>query len=400
MKSALSHLNSSGQPEQVAIRCTLLRGGTSKGVYLHEQDIPAPGPVRDRVLKRIMGTPDVMQIDGLGGTHLVTSKMAIIKRSSHPDADIDYTFAQVDIDRDVIDYEGNCGNISAGVGPFAIDAGLVEITSPVTQVRICNTNTGKLFTAHVQVEGGRSKVEGDFAIAGVPGTGAELFLDYINTIGAKTGKMLPTGKVVDVIKLESGKSLDATICDVANPCVFVRAPDIGLVGDELPERINQDEALIRLLKEIRGKAGQMSGLCSDWRKIDEEMALLPMLVFVAPPANYIDLNKAVVEAGKIDLRSRLIFLNRCHEAMAGTGSMCTAAASRIEGSIVNQAIGNRAAQNDTLRIGHPLGVMTVKVKSHPANVLGGVEFEGLGFSRTARRIMDGFVYVPATTFSA
>jgi 2-methylaconitate cis-trans-isomerase PrpF len=392
-------MNASGQSEQVAIRCTLLRGGTSKGVYLHEHDIPGPGLVRDRVLKRIMGTPDVMQIDGLGGTHLVTSKMAIIKRSTHPDADIDYTFAQVDIDRDIIDYEGNCGNISAGVGPFAIDAGLVDIVTPITQVRIHNTNTGKLFTAHVPVAGGRAKVEGDFAIAGVPGTGAELFLDYSNTIGAKTGKMLPTGKVVDVLTLENGTELEATICDVANPCVFVRAADIGLVGDELPERINQDDALIGLLREIRGKAGEISGLCSSWRKVDEEMALLPMLVFVSPPADYIDLNKAVVDARAMDLRSRLIFLNRCHESMAGTGSMCTAAASRIAGSIVNEAIGERAAQSDTLRIGHPLGVMTVKVKSHAANVLGGVAFDGLGFSRTARRIMDGFVYVPATTFT-
>lgn len=393
-------MSASEGPEQVAIRCTLLRGGTSKGVYLHEQDIPATGPVRDRVLKRIMGTPDVMQIDGLGGTHLVTSKMALIKRSRHPEADIDYTFAQVDIDRDIIDYEGNCGNISAGVGPFAIDAGLVEITGPVTQVRIHNTNTGKLFTAHVPVQGGRAKVEGDFAIAGVPGTGAELFLDYSNTVGAKTGKVLPTENVTDVIRLEDGSELEATICDVANPCVFVRAADIGLVGDELPDRINGDEALVGRLREIRGKAGQISGLCSDWRRVDEEMALLPMLVFVSPPADYIDLNKATVRAGSMDLRSRLIFLNRCHESMAGTGSMCTAAAARIRDSIVHQAVGEEAEERETLRIGHPLGVMTVKVRSHPANVLGGVEFDGLGFSRTARRIMDGFVYVPASTYTS
>lgn len=392
-------MNSIGQPEQVAIRCTLLRGGTSKGVYLHEQDIPEPGEIRDRVLKRIMGTPDVMQIDGLGGTHLVTSKMAIIKRSSHPEADVDYTFAQVDIDRDIIDYEGNCGNISAGVGPFAIDAGLVEITSPVTVVRIHNTNTGKLFSAHVPVAGGRAKVEGDFAIAGVPGTGAEILLDYSGTVGAKTGKVLPTGNIVDILELEDGRGIEATICDVANPCVFVRAGDIGLRGDELPERINQDEALIALLREIRGKAGYISGLCSDWRKVDEEMALLPMLVFVSPPADYVDLNKATVRADAIDLRSRLIFLNRCHESMAGTGSMCTAAASRIPDSIVNQAVGAKAAATERLRIGHPLGVMSVKVQSRPANVLEGVEFDALGFSRTARRIMDGFVYVPASTFS-
>lgn len=392
-------MNSTGQAEQVAIRCTLLRGGTSKGVYLHEQDIPESGPIRDRVLKRIIGTPDVMQIDGLGGTHLVTSKIAILKRSSRPDADIDYTFAQADIDRDVIDYEGNCGNISAGVGPFAIDAGLVNIVSPVTRVRIFNTNTQKLFVAHVPVQGGRAKIVGDFAIDGVPGTGAEIFLDYSSTIGAKTGKMLPTDNVVDVLTLENGTRLEATVCDVANPCVFVRASDIGLAGDELPDRINTDQPLITFLREIRGKAAQLSGLCSDWRTVDEESALLPMLVFVAPPAGYVAMNKTPVKADAMDLRSRLIFMNRCHESMAGTGSMCTAAASRLQGSIVNQALGTPPNGSETLRIGHPLGVMTVKVKARQANVIGGVEFEGLGFSRTARRIMDGFVYVPTAAFS-
>lgn len=392
-------MRTNGFGEQVTIRCTLLRAGTSKGVFLHEQDIPAPGPVRDAVLKRIMGTPDVMQIDGLGGTHLVTSKMAIIKRSNHPNADIDYTFAQTDIDRDVIDYKGNCGNISTGVGPFAIDAGLVDITEPVTKVRIYNTNTQKIFVASVPVAGGRAKVIGEFAIAGVPGTGAEIQLDYTSTVGAKTGKAVPTGNVIDKIKLENGSELEATICDVANPCVYVRASDVGLTGSELPERINSDDELTTFLREIRGKAGAMIGLCSDWRLIDDQSALLPMLVFVAPPADYIDMNKKRVLASSMDLRARLVFLNRCHESMAGTGSMCTAAASRLHGSIVNQALASESSKRGTLNIGHPLGVMTVNVKTRPANVVGAVEFESLGFSRTARRIMDGFVYVPADTYN-
>ncbi len=392
-------MNSGGFGEQVGIRCTLLRAGTSKGVFLHEQDIPTPGPVRDAVLKRIMGTPDVMQIDGLGGTHLVTSKIAIIKRSSQPNADVDYTFAQTDIDRDVIDYKGNCGNISTGVGPFAIDAGLVEITEPLTKVRIFNTNTQKMFVANVPVTGGRAKVTGNFAIAGVPGTGAEIQLDYTSTIGAKTGKAIPTGNVVDKIRLENGSELEVTICDVANPCVYVRASDVGLNGSELPERINHDDQLTAFLREIRGKAGALIGLCSDWRLIDEESALLPMLVFVAQPADYIAMNKQKVLANSMDMRARLVFLNRCHESMAGTGSMCTAAASRVPGSIVNQALAPDSSRKQTLNIGHPLGVMTVNVKARPANVVGGVEFESLGFSRTARRIMDGVVYIPSETYN-
>ena len=179
------------EADQIAIRCTILRGGTSKGVYLLEHDIPPPGELRDRLLKRVMGSPDMLQIDGLGGSRLITSKMAIIKRSSRPDADVDYTYAQVNPERDQIVYTSNCGNISAGVGPFAIDSGLVAADAPMTAVRIHNTNTGKILVAHVPVAGGRAKVTGDFAIDGVPGTGAEIRMDYAGTVGAKTGYMLP-----------------------------------------------------------------------------------------------------------------------------------------------------------------------------------------------------------------
>ncbi|WP_420965971.1 2-methylaconitate cis-trans isomerase PrpF family protein [Bradyrhizobium sp. B120] len=382
------------EPDQVAIRCTILRGGTSKGVYLLEHDIPPPGAARDRLLKRIMGTPDILQIDGLGGSRLITSKMAIIKRSARPDADIDYTYAQVVLDRDLVMYSSNCGNISAGVGPFAIDSGLVEITEPVTRVRIHNTNTGKILVAHVPVAGGRAKVAGDFAIDGVPGTGAEIRMDYAGTIGAKTGKMLPTGRAVDSITLETGARLEVTICDVANPAVFVEAHAIGLDGSELPERFASDPDLIDRLREIRGKAAETIGFCSDWREVDQQSPALPLMMIVAPPAPYTNMRGQPVDAATTDLRSRMVWYNRCHESMAGTGSMCTAAASRILGSIVHRTIGDLAAQSDRLRIGHPLGVMTVNVSARPANLPGGVAFEALGFSRTARRIMDGLVYVP------
>ena len=203
-----SHL----EHDQAGLRCTLMRGGTSKGVYLFEQDLPPAGPQRDALLKRLMGTPDVMQIDGLGGTHLITSKIAVIGPPSVPNADVDYTFAQCELDRDVIDWRGNCGNISAGVGPFAIDAGLVRAREPVTEVRIYNTNTQKIIVAHVQVERGRAKVKGDYAIAGVPGTGAEIFMDYRMTAGAVSGKVLPTGNRIDRLALESGQELEVTLC--------------------------------------------------------------------------------------------------------------------------------------------------------------------------------------------
>ena len=384
------------ESEQIGVRCTYMRGGTSKGVYFLEHDLPPAGARRDALLKRIMGTPDVMQIDGMGGTHLVTSKIAIVGPSSILDADIDYTFAQAELTEDVIDYTGNCGNISAGVGPFAIESGLVRPTGPVTQVRIHNTNTGKVMVAHCPVANGKPRVKGDYAIAGVPGTGAEIFLDYRLTVGAKTGRMLPTGNRVDVLELEDGTQLETTLCDVANTIAFVRARDIGFTGSELPEDINPHPQVVQKLREIRGKAAVKLGFTSDWRRVDQDTPFLPFVVFVAPPEGYTALSGTPTDADAMDLRARLVFMNRLHEAMAGTGSMCIAAASRVPGSIVNEALGGDGMTKETLSIGHPNGVMTVQVKSRPANNEEGVEIDGLGFSRTARKIMEGTVYVPAS----
>lgn len=179
--------------EQAGIRCVLMRGGTSKGLYLHAADLPEPGPRRDTVLLRLMGFPDVLQIDGLGGSRPITSKVAIVEPSARPDADLDYTFAQVEIDRPVVGYAGNCGNISSGVGPYAVDEGLVEAVEPVTKVRIFNTNTHAVLIAEVPVRGARARVAGDLAIAGVPRTGSEIVMNWVATIGAKTGSLLPTG---------------------------------------------------------------------------------------------------------------------------------------------------------------------------------------------------------------
>lgn len=187
--------------EQIEVRCVLMRGGTSKALFFHEADVPPPGEARDNLLKRAMGTPDVLQIDGLGGSRLVTSKVAIIQKSTRPDADIDYTFAQIDVERDLIGYDANCGNISSAVAPFAIDEGLVEAVEPVTTVRIYNTNTDKLLVSKVQAKGGKARVLGDCAIAGAPGNGAEILMDYSGTVGALTGKLLPTGSAIDTIAL-------------------------------------------------------------------------------------------------------------------------------------------------------------------------------------------------------
>lgn len=243
-------------PDQIAVRCVLMRGGTSKALFFHEQDVPPPGVRRDRFLLRAMGTPDVLQIDGLGGSRLVTSKVAIISKSPRADADVDYTFAQLDVERALVSYDANCGNISSAVGPFAIDEGLVDAVEPVTAVRIFNTNTQKMMIAKVQVAGGKARVLGDCAIAGVPGTGAEILMDYAGTVGAKTGKLLPTGNVIDVITLEDGRRVEVTIGDAANPCVFIAAKDLGLGGSELPIPITNDRALIETIGEIQARPAQ------------------------------------------------------------------------------------------------------------------------------------------------
>lgn len=386
-------MNDNALPEQIAVRCTLMRAGTSKGIYFHEADVPPAGPARDRFLKRMMGTPDVMQIDGLGGSRLVTSKVAIINRSARPDADVDYTFAQVDVEKDIVEYGYNCGNISSGVGPFAIDEGLVEAGGPVTVVRIYNTNTDKILVAKVPVHNGKARVRGDLAIAGVPGTGAEILMDYSGTVGAKTGKLLPTGNATDDITLENGTAVTVTLCDVANPCVFTHASSLGLTGSELPDAIMGNAAAMATILELQAKASQRLGLTADWRGLGN--IGLPLFVMVAEPATYTDMNGASHAAGDADLRARLLFLGKCHESMAGTGSMCTAAASRVPGSVVHQVLSAESRASGALRIGHPLGVMHLVVRVDPASA-GAAQprFEALGFSRTARRLMDGVVYVP------
>ena len=368
-----------------------MRGGTSKALFFTESDLPK-GPDRDRLLKRVMGTPDPLQIDGLGGSKLWTSKVAIVSRSERSDADVDFTFAQVEIDRDSISYDGGCGNISAAVGPFAIDEGLVPSVVPMTTVRIYNTNTDKVLVAKVPVRDGKAIVQGTCAISGVPGTGAEIIMDYAGTVGSRTGELLPTGNVVDTVLLEDGRSFQVSICDVANPCVFVAAADLGLTGGELAPAISGNRELVATIGEIRAKVGQRLGFWTDWTATG--LPAMPMLVIVAPPADYLDMNGVTQSNSSIDLRARLLYLDVCHESMAGTGAICLAAASRIRGSVVNKAIGTAAAAEGSLRIGHPRGVTEVKIEIAPPVRPGSVTFRTLGFARTARRLMAGSIYLP------
>jgi len=274
------------QDDLIAIPCTLIRAGTSKAAYMLKADIPARSPARNALLKLLMGSVDLQQIDGLGGSRLVTAKLAIVGRSSRTDADIDYSYGIVPPGRDIVVYTCNCGNVSAGVGPFAIENGLVEETEPATVIRILKTNTGKNLTAQVPVRGKHEAVEVDYSIPGVPGTGAKILMDYSQTVGAKSGKLLPTGNPKDVLNLSDSRQLEVTIAGVGNPCVFVRARDVGMSGVELPLEVDSNADLIRVLHEIRGRAVAAMSHFTDWRKAERLSPALPLVVLVASSEDY------------------------------------------------------------------------------------------------------------------
>jgi 2-methylaconitate cis-trans-isomerase PrpF len=386
--------------DQVAIPAAWIRGGSSKAVFYHDRDLPPEGPLRDKVLKRVMGTPDPIQIDGLGGAKAVTSKIAIVKTSDRSDADVDYNFAQSGVSIDEIDYTNNCGNISSGVGPFAIDEGLVKHFRPgrsldpkirTQEVRIYNTGTDKILISHVPIdEDGFSVASGDYEMAAVPGSGAPILMDFRETIGSSRGKgLLPTGRPVDQIDLK-GKPVRITIGDVGNIIVFVSASDLGMSAQETAESLTEDRHLLDRVREVRGKGAQIVGLCEDWCKVDQQSPFLPFLVLLgAPPSGAKDAH----------LSARLFLDNMCHPSMAGTGSVCTAAMSRTKETLVYDLVGSKARKENVLNISHPLGIIPIATEIDPATAdTVHPTFRTLSFTRTSRRLMDGRVYVPKATF--
>jgi methylitaconate Delta-isomerase len=378
------------------IPCVIQRAGTSKGVYLHAKDIPADPVIRDKVIMAIYGTPDRRQIDGLGGADPLTSKCAIIGPSERADADINYTMAQVGIADALIDYGGNCGNISSGVGPFAIDEGLVPVVEPETVIRIYNTNTKKILKAYVATEGGKSKYPGDYAIDGVPGAGSKILLDYSQTGGTVNGKILPTGNPVDIISVPSIGEMEVSVVDAGNPTCFLRPEVVGFSGIEGP----LDEKVIRALDTIeliRGTVAKLIGLAKDPTKARTESPTRPMIAFVCEPMGYTSFTDGTsVNAADVDFLSRLFFMQEMHKTYPGTGTVCTGAAALIEGTLVNRVCNPKAFAKKVVRIGHPSGVIEIEVDV--ANTPQGPELKLAAFGRTSRRIMEGFVYVPERLF--
>ena len=376
------------------IRAAIIRGGTSKGVYLLASELPKDPAVRDQVILAIYGSPDPRQINGLGGADPLTSKVAIIARSARPDADVDYTFGYVGIDKAVVDYDGNCGNISQGVGPFAVDEGLVPVNEPITKVRIFNTNTKKVIEAAVPVRDGKALTEGDFLVNGVPGTGAKIVLNFVNSGGSKTGKLLPTGNVVDKMELQDGRTIRVSLVDAANPAVFVQAAEIGFTGKELPKDTGVNPKILEIMEEIRVKAALMMKIAPSPDKVSPAV---PKVAFVAPPQEYVTSTGKTIHAADCDLLARTKALAVMHKAYAVTGGICVGAAALIEGTVVNEVVGPQAKTSGVVRVGHPSGVsdFVITVTKKPS---GEFELTQSGVAGTSRRIMDGFVYVPRKVF--
>lgn len=372
------------------IPATFARGGTSRGAYLMAGDLPGDPSRRDAVILAIYGSPDARQIDGLGGGDPLTSKVAVVGPSSRADADVDYSFGQVGIETDRVFWTGNCGNMSAGVGPFAIERGLVAVTEPETAVRIYNTNTHVVLTAWVQVENGEVVEEGDATIAGVPGSGAPIYLDFGDCAGTVSDRLLPTGNVQDEAVLDEGIGVRYSLVDAATPFVFVSARDVQAAGTESAAMIDADEKLLSRLEQVRTAAAVALGVVAPDQEARVVSPGIPRVVMVSEPVEYVAAGGARVRAEDSNVVARQLSMQRAHKTYSVTGTICTAVAANVPGTVVNELATDPAGD---FRIGHPGGVIDARVA---------VDTDGQGHRiteaslvRTARTIMQGQVHVPA-----
>ncbi|MGI6001754.1 MAG: 2-methylaconitate cis-trans isomerase PrpF family protein [Candidatus Merdisoma sp.] len=374
-------------------KTVFMRGGTSKGCMFHREDLPEDPGQWDEIFLQVMGNPDPKQIDGLGGTVSSNNKIVIVWKSQEPDIDVEYLVGQVIVGKCQVDYKSNCGNMTAAVGPYAVEEGMVEIAEPVTTVRLLNRNTDKKINVTVPIdpETHTFAQEGSCAIAGVDGTAAELQVNFLNPAGAKTGKLLPTGRVLDVLDIPDFGTIEASILDVSNPMVLVRAEDIGAAGMELPEEVNQNRELCSLLEKIRGTAACMMGFAKDLKEAEANSPAVPKVGFVTVPKDYTDISGKIVKEQDMDLCARVISVFKCHKACPLTSASAISVAAFLKGSIVEKAAGRLQEGQRLVRIGHPSGVMTMMPDLKESG--GELVLDGVAVQRTARRIMDGMVYI-------
>ena len=371
-------------------KTVFMRGGTSKGCMFLKEDLPENREEWDSIFLQAMGSPDPKQIDGLGGTVSSNNKIVIVWKSEEPGVDVEYLVGQVIVGKEQVDYKSNCGNMTAAVGPFAVEAGLVKVVEPITTVHLLNRNTDKYIDVTVPCENGSFAQDGDCHIAGVDGTAAELKVKFLNPAGAKTGKLLPTGNVMDVLEIPGLGKIEASILDVSNPMVLVRAEDVHALGTELPEEVNANTELMDILEKIRGTAACMMGFAKDLKDATDNSPAVPKVGFVTTPRSYTEIGGTEVHAEDMDVCARVISVFKCHKACPLTSASSIAVAAALEGSVVSKLVAE-GTSTENVRIGHPSGIMTMCPEINLTE--NGAEVPAVAVQRTARRIMDGTVYI-------
>ncbi len=390
---------------QIKVPATYIRGGTSKGVFFNLKDLPeaaqVPGKARDALLMRVIGSPDPYgkQIDGMGGATSSTSKTVILSKSSKPDHDVDYLFGQVSIDKAFVDWSGNCGNLSAAVGPFAISHGLVDAArlpkDGVAVIRIWQANIGKTIIAHVPMTNGEVQETGDFELDGVTFPAAEVQLEFMDPAAEEEGaggSMFPTGNLVDDLEVPGVGTLKATMINAGIPTIFVNADAIGYTGTELQEAINGDAKALAMFETIRAHGAVRMGLIKDVSEAAQRQHT-PKVAFVAKPVDYVSSSGKPVKAGDVDLLVRALSMGKLHHAMMGTAAVAIGTAAAIPGTLVNTAAGG--GERQAVRFGHPSGTLRVGAEAKQEN--GEWSVTKAIMSRSARVLMEGWVRVPGDT---
>ncbi|QXI24508.1 2-methylaconitate cis-trans isomerase PrpF [Pseudomonas iranensis] len=391
---------------QIRIPATYMRGGTSKGVFFSLTDLPeaaqVPGPARDALLLRVIGSPDAYdkQIDGMGGATSSTSKTVILSKSTRADHDVDYLFGQVSIDKPFVDWSGNCGNLSAAVGSFAISNGLVDASriphNGVAVVRVWQANIGKTIIAHVPITNGEVQETGDFELDGVTFPAAEVQVEFMDPAAEEEGgggSMFPTGNLVDELEVPGVGTFKATMINAGIPTIFVNAEDIGYTGTELQGAINGDPKALLMFETIRAYGALRMGLIANLEEAAKRQHT-PKVAFVAKPADYVASSGKAIAAGDVDLLVRALSMGKLHHAMMGTAAVAIGTAAAISGTLVNLAAGG--IERNAVRFGHPSGTLRVGAEATLEN--GEWVVKKAIMSRSARVLMEGYVRVPADSF--
>jgi len=368
-----------------------MRGGTSKGCMFKREDLPDDRAEWDEIFLKVMGNPDPKQIDGMGGTVSSNNKIVIVWESDLPEVDIEYLVGQVIVGEDRIDYKSNCGNMTAAVGPFAVEEKMVPITQPSTTVRLINRNTDKLINIQVPIdaETGTFAEKGDCRIAGVNGTAAEVLVNFMHPAGAKTGKLFPTGQRREHLLLPNGRTITISVLDVAGPLVLIHGKDVGSSGIEMPDELNGHWELCELVEYIRGSISVKLGFAENLEDAKINSAASPKIALMSKPKSYFDITKQKISQQDMDVCVRVFSIFKCHKAIPVTAACAISVAAALEGTILEEII-RKINPLEGVRIGHPNGVMKVFPKMDVATA----EITEIGVQRTARRIMDGTVYIP------